>query len=67
MSKYQIACKPGHKPSEPLLVIKSVFVQYQKNGKGLILTGYDIWTYIYSEDIFDVLNEVYANQVKWKV
>ena len=37
MSKYQIACKPGHRPSEHLFVLKSVFELYQKSNKGLIL------------------------------
>ena len=67
MSKYQIACKPGHRPSEHLFVIKSVFAQYQINKKGLILTGYDICTFFDSEDCYDVFNEVYANQVKGKI
>ena len=31
MSKYQIACKPGHRPSEHLFVLKSVFAQYKSN------------------------------------
>ena len=46
VSLYQIAYKPGHRPSEPLFVIKSVFAQYQKNIRGLILTRYDIWTFL---------------------
>ena len=33
MSKYQIACKPGHRPSEHLYALKSVFAEYQKNKK----------------------------------
>ena len=67
MSKYQIACKPGHRPSEHLFVLKSVFAQYKKNKKGLILSGYDISTFFDSEDIYDVLGEVYTNDVKGKV
>ena len=30
LSKFQIACRPGHRPSEHLFVFKSVFANYQK-------------------------------------
>ena len=67
MSKFQIACKPGHRPSEHLYVLKSVFELYQKNKKGLILTSYDISAFFDSEDIYDVFGEIYASQVKGKI
>ena len=66
MSKYQIACKPGHRPSEHLYVLKSVFSYYKSKNKGLLLTGYDISTFFDSEDIYDVFSEIYASQVKGK-
>ena len=34
LSKFQIACKPGHRSSEHLYVIKSVFEQYPLKNKG---------------------------------
>ena len=34
LSKYQIACKPGHRPSEHLFILKSVFEKYNKEKKG---------------------------------
>ena len=67
MSKFQLACKPGHRPSEHLFVLKSVFTQYKQNKKGLLCTSYDISTFFDSEDVFDVFGEVYNNQVKGKV
>ena len=42
MSKYQIACKPGHRPSEHLFVIKSVISLYQQQGQGLLISSFDL-------------------------
>ena len=53
MSKYQIACVPKHRSSEHLFVIKSVIELYQKDGKGMILSGYDVKTFFDSENIYD--------------
>ena len=33
LSKYQIACRPGHRSSEHLFVLKSVFARYQRDKK----------------------------------
>ena len=41
MSKYQIACKPGHRASEHLFVVKSVLSYYKEKKKGMIASGYD--------------------------
>ena len=51
LSKFQIACRPGHRPSEHLFILKSVFANYQKKGKGLILAGLDLKKMFDSEDI----------------
>ena len=53
MSKYQIAGKPGHRASEHIYVIKSVFAFHQSKNKGLILTSFDLRRFFYSEDMFD--------------
>ena len=58
---------PGHRPSEHLYVLKSVIAYYEKNKRGLILTGYDIKTFYDAEDVFDVLDELYKSEVKGKV
>ena len=42
MSKYQIACKPGHRPSEHLYVMKSVMAKYHEQKKCLLLSSWDI-------------------------
>ena len=34
LSKYQIACRPGHRPSEHLFVIKIVFAKYDLEKRG---------------------------------
>ena len=67
MTKYQLACKPGHRPSEHLYVLKSVFAHYSRKKKSMILTGYDIQTFFDSENIFDVFEDVYTSQVKGKL
>ena len=67
MSKFQIAGKPGHRASEHLYVLKSVFAHYQSKNKGLLVTSFDLKRFFDSEDIFDCFNEIYRSQVKGKV
>ena len=67
MTKFQLACKPGHRPSEHLYVVKSVIAHYTKQKKGILVSGYDIRTFFDSEDIYNVFGEVYLSQVKGKV
>ena len=66
MSKYQIACRPGHRSSEHLYVIKSVFEKYKMENKGLIVTSYDLKKFFDMEDLFDCLNQLYLSNVKKK-
>ena len=40
LSKFQIACKPGHRPSEHLFTLKNVFEKYKNEGKGLIVNSF---------------------------
>ena len=42
LSKFQIACWPGHRLSEHLFVLKSVMALNQKKGKGILATSYDL-------------------------
>ena len=67
MSQYQIACKPGHRPSKHLYVIKSVMAYYKYEKKGLIITGYDIKKMFDSELLVDCLFELYKCNVKEKL
>ena len=67
LSKFQIACRPGHRPSEHLFVIKSVLGKFQKDGKGILATSYDLEKFFDFEDIFDILSEVYESGVSGKV
>ena len=67
LSKYQIACKPGHRPSEHLFILKSVYQKYKNENKGLLITSYDLMKFFDMEDIYDCLGEVYSCNVKGKV
>ena len=67
LSKFQIACRPGHRPSEHLFVIKSVFGKFQRDGKGMLATSYDLEKFFDFENIFDILNEVYISGVGGKI
>ena len=42
MTKFQIACKPGHRPSEHLFVHCSVISHYQKEHKVILASSYDL-------------------------
>ena len=67
MSKFQIACKPGHQASEHLFVIKSVFAYYQTKNKALIMSSFDVKKMFDMENMYDVCKELYKCQVKGKV
>ena len=67
MSKYQIACKPGHRPSEHLFVIKSVISFYQNEGQGILMNSFDLRKFYDSEHIFDCMGELYSSQLKGKL
>ena len=67
MSKYQIACRPGHRPSEHLFVLKSVIANYMKEKKPMILASYDLRKFFDSENIFDILSELYSSKVRGKM
>ena len=67
LTKFQIACRSGHRPSEHLFVIKSVFAKFQQDGKGILVTSYDLEKFFDFEDIFDILNEVYLSKVTGKI
>ena len=42
MPKYQIACRPGHRATEHLFIIKSVIAKYLEEKRGLLLINWDI-------------------------
>ena len=67
MSKFQIACKPWHRPSEHLYTIKSVIAYYMSKREGLIMSSYDIMKMFDSKNLYDCMNEVYNCSVKGKV
>ena len=67
LSQFQIACRPGHIPSEHIFVLKSVFAKLEKEKKGLLVSSFDLKTFFDSEDIFDILNKVYSSKVRGKL
>ena len=67
MSKFQIGAKPGHRSQEHLFVLKSVVSLYSTFDKALILSTWDISKYFDAENLSDVMNEIYKNEVRGKL
>ena len=67
MSKFRLACRPGHRPSEHLFVVKSIFALYNANNKGLLISSFDLKTFFDSEDIFDCMDALYRRNIKGKI
>ena len=64
MTKFQIACKPGHRPAEHLFVVKSVMTLYKAHNKGLIYSSFDLRKFYDSEKLTDCMAALYSRQVK---
>ena len=54
MSKFQIATKPCHRSSEHLFVIFSLISLYEKEGKGLIISMFDLSKFCACQDFYDL-------------
>ena len=67
MTKFQIACKPKHRPSEHLYVVKSVLSNLQEEKKCYIATSFDLKKFFDFEEIKDVMESLYSNNVKHKL
>ena len=67
MTKFQIACKPKHRPSEHLYVVKCVLSSLQEEKKCLIATSFDLKKFFDFEEIKDVMDSLYSNNVKHKL
>ena len=67
MSKFQIACKPGHRASEHLYTIKSVIAHFTSRKKGLLMSSFDLEKFFDSEELFDCLGELHSRDVKGKL
>ena len=67
MTKYQIACKRGQRPSEHLFTIRSLIAYYKKQRKSLILSNLDIMKFYDSEHLLDVLSEAYNSALRGKL
>ena len=65
-SKFQIGAIPGHQAAEHLFTIKSVMSFFQKAGKPLILSCFDLKKYFDSENLKDALNSLYQCGIKGK-
>ena len=60
-------CRPGHRPSEHIYVLKSVFIKHQAQKKPLIAACFDLRKMFDSEDLYDCLNQVYLSEVTGKL
>ena len=58
MTKFQIACKPGHRASEHLYVLKSVFQHFKHKNKEILATSYDYKKFFDMENNIDCMNEL---------
>ena len=63
MSKFQIGAKPGHRAQEHLFVLKSVVSLYLQFDKAIILSTWHISKYFDAENLSDVMNEIYKNEI----
>ena len=48
-------------------MFSSVFAKLEKEKKGLLVSSFDLKTFFDSEDIFNILNEVYSSKVRGKL
>ena len=67
MPKFQIACRPGHRPSEHLFVVRSVISYYKEKNKGLLITSFDLKKFFDIENLPDCMNSLYKLNVKGKI
>ena len=67
MSKYQIATKPGHRASEHLYAVKSLMGRILKEKKAIIANMWDLKSFFDSENLIDVMAELYKKNIKGKV
>ena len=67
MSKYQIATKPGHRASEHLYAVKSLMGNILKEKKVIIVTMWDLKSFFDTENLLDVMAELYKKNVKGKI
>ena len=67
MTKFQIACKPGHRPSEHLYILRSVVALFQKERKCFLMAGYDLKKFFDFEEISDVMDSLYQSKIKGKL
>ena len=66
MTKFQLAGKPGHRPTEHLYVVLSLIAMAERKKEPLILALYDLKKYYDCENIEDCMNEIYKSGVKNK-
>ena len=67
MISYQIACKPGHRPSEHLFTIKSLIAYYKLKRKGFLTSSINIHKFYDSEHLTDCLSVIYDASIRGKV
>ena len=67
MPRFQIACRPGHRPSEHLFVIRSIIQHYIGRKKSFLIIGYDLKKFFDFENLRDCLRSLYTLGVRGKI
>ena len=67
MGMFQIGSKPGHRPTEHIFVMKSIIQMFNFLKKPLIICFFDYMTFFDSENLCDVMNELYNCGVTGKL
>ena len=67
MSKFQIACKPGHCPSKHLFTLKSVMAYFESKRKSFLVAGYDLKKFFDFEELEDCMDSLYKRNIRGKL
>ena len=66
MSKFQIAWKPCHCPSEHIFVVKSVIAYFGMKKKGLLISSFNLKMFFDFEELEDCLDYLCKKNIKGK-
>ena len=67
MPKYQLACRPGHRATEHLFVLKSVMAKYIEEKKSILVASFDISKMFDKVDAHFCLEKAYSSNVRGKI
>ena len=67
MTKFQMACKPGHRSSEHLFVLCNVISLFKEQKKGFLVLSFDLKMFFDFEEISDVMDSLYRRNIRGKL